>query len=250
MKKRIIAMIAIGCMALSLQGQSAPKDIDPAALSALDTMGSYLRSLNGFRVKATDTIDLVSEDGQKIQYAAKVDLQVRRPDGVRADIAFDEGERQLYYNGKEFTLFAPDLGYYATVPAKPTIAEVLANVESKYGIVFPLEDLFYWGKDPDVNKDIESAAWYGTSMIGDQLTDHYAFRQKGLDWQVWVTRGDIRLPLKYVITTTEIPEQPQYSVELEWNTDTPPDDAAFTFTPIEDNYSIVLISIDETQISE
>ena len=72
------------------------------------------------------------------------------------------------------------------------------------------------------------------------LCDHYAFRQQGVDWQLWIDRGTTRLPRKLVITTTEEPEQPQYVAVLTWTLAPPLDDALFTFVPPADAQKIVL----------
>ncbi len=250
MKKRLITLIAGGGLLLSSVGYAETPAVDPAALSALDEMGAHLRSLQNFAVQAADTVDLVGENGQKIQFAANIDLQVRRPDGLRADIETDTGSRHLYYDGKEFTVMFPDSGFYATVAAKPTLKEVLNNIESKYGITFPLVDLFYWGKDPEAAAAIQSAMLVGSSKVNGRATNHYALRQEGLDWQIWIAQGDSPLPLKYVITTTDVPEQPQYSVTLSWNTAFEPDAAAFTFKPAENHYRIEMIPVDAAQAAQ
>ena len=53
--------------------------------------------------------------------------------------------------------------------------------------------------------------------MGGADTDHYAFRQGDVDWQIWIERGERPLPRKLVITTREEVGQPQYSAELTWN---------------------------------
>ena len=59
----------------------------------------------------------------------------------------------------------------------------------------------------------------------------YAFREDGVDWQLWIQDGDAPLPLKFVITTTDEPSQPQHVAVLKWNTSPKFDDANFAFTP-------------------
>lgn len=250
MRKNLITLIASGGLALSTLVQAEAPAVDPAAMSALDSMGAYLRTLENFSVKAIDTLDEVQDDGQKLQFSASIELQVRRPNGLHAAIETDRGMRQMYYNGKEFTLFSPADGFYATVPAAATLKEVLEKVESKFGINFPLVDLFHWGKDPEAAKDIQSAMLVGPSRIDGQMSNHYAFRQEGLDWQIWIAQGEAPLPLRYVITTTSVPEHPQYTANLSWNTAAQPDPAAFTFTPAENHYSIVMVAIDEVQTAQ
>ncbi len=248
---KLIAVWALGGFALS--GPAVAKDeatpaIDPAAIQVLERMGAYLRTINTFGVRASDTIDEVLETGQKIQLSSDIQLQVKRPNFLRANIETDRAaSRQLFYNGKTFTLFSPSKKFYATVPAKPTIGEVLTNIEAKYGIAFPLADLYRWGNDPDDIAAIKAARFVGASKIDGQLTNHYAFRQEGIDWQIWIAQGDAPLPVKYVITTTDEPEQPQYTVNLKWDTGSNPDDAMFTFVPAEDDSAIAIVPLDEVK---
>jgi len=221
--------------------------IDAAAMQALDRMGAYLRTLETFSVRAEDRIDEVLDSGQKIQLSARIDLQVRRPDRLHADIETDRRSREIYFNGKAFTLVAPTLGYYTSVPAPATIGEMLSMIETKYDVSFPLVDLFHWGTDPDAAAAINSAIVLGTSKIGGNMTDHYAFRQEGVDWQIWIAQGEAPLPLRYVITTMDEPEQPQYSADLTWDTQAEPADSTFTFTPTDKHHPIAIVVLDEAQ---
>lgn len=58
-------------------------------MQALERMGTYMSSLKAFSLTADDTIDQVLESGQKIQLSSTIDLQVRKPNGLRADIDTD-----------------------------------------------------------------------------------------------------------------------------------------------------------------
>jgi hypothetical protein len=43
--------------------------------------------------------------------------------------------------------------------------------------------------------------------------EHYAFRQEGLDWQIWI-QGDYPLPRKFVIRTLTDDARPQHTSNL------------------------------------
>ena len=247
-KTKVLTAMALAGLLLagSLQAE-ARVAVDPAALKALDRMGAHLRTLQTFSVHGDNTLDEVLESGQKIQFSGTVDLDVRSPDGLHANIQTDRKSRQIYYDGKNFTVYAPKVGYYASVPAPPTIGKMLDKIESKYGIAFPLVDLFRWGVDANAASKIKEARLLGASRIGGQITDHYAFRQKGLDWQIWIARGDAPLPLKYVITTLDEPGQPQYGVNLSWNTAAKLDVTRFTFAPGKDDHRIEILALDAKQ---
>ena len=219
--------------------------IDPAAMQALERMGAYLRGLPAFSLKADDTLDEVLESGQKIQLTKTVEIQARRPDRLRADVETDRKARELYYDGRNFTLVAPESRYYATIPAPPTIRETLQHLQAQYGVEFPLADLFLWGEAGDDSGAIQEAMRVGTSRIAGQLTDHYAFRQADVDWQIWIAQGAAPLPLRYVITSKDVEGEPQFVANLSWDTTAKPDEAVFTFTPTKDDHPIAIVATDD-----
>jgi hypothetical protein len=202
--------------------------VDPAALAALSKMSAYLRTLQAFTARSETVREEVNDNGQKLQFLGSVSYQARRPDGFTIEIAEDRRVRQIFYDGKTVTLFSPRMGYYATFPAPPTIRQVLDVAAEKYGITIPLEDLFIWGTDADWHKDLTAGYLVGYAKIAGQDADQYAFRQKGLDWQIWIARGDKPLPLRVVLTGTGDPALPQFQSNLTW--DVAPQFAADTFT--------------------
>ena len=74
--------------------------------------------------------------------------------------------------------------------------------EKRYGIDLPLADLFYWGTEHDGTGAITAATHVGVSNVEGFVCDHYAFRQKDVDWELWIEQGGRPLPRKMVITTT------------------------------------------------
>ena len=61
-----ILAIAMAGMATQARAQTAPT-IDPDAIAALNKMGTYLRSLKAFQIRAAITTENVLDDGQKVQ---------------------------------------------------------------------------------------------------------------------------------------------------------------------------------------
>jgi hypothetical protein len=205
-------------------------------------MGAYLRSLKDFQVRAEITNEIVLTDGQKVQVAKTANLLARLPDRLMVDIDGDDGAKIYFYNGKEFSIFAKDLGYYASVPAAPTLKEVANNLEDKYGVEIPLADLFLWGDNDAAN--LKSAIDIGASGVDGITCEHYAYRQDGLDWQVWIEKGSHPLPLKLVLTTTTDEARPQHQSSLKWNLAPSYDESAFTFDPPEGAHKIVFATAD------
>jgi hypothetical protein len=237
-----LLMLATGLSGLlPAQEASTQKSelIEPSAMEALNNMGTYLRSLKDFQVKAAVTSEDVLSDGEKLTFAHTTDILARLPNKLRVDIEGDQKSRLFLYDGKTFTLFARRAGYYATVDAPSNIGELIDVVSEKYGIEIPLLDLFLWGGPRATTNEITEATDFGPGDVGGVTCEHYAYRQPGLDWQVWIQLGDHPLPKKLVLTTLTDDARPQHTSVLTWNLAPSYNDAAFVFDPPTDAHKIV-----------
>jgi hypothetical protein len=217
---------------------SAP-DIEPDAIAALEKMGAYLRSLDAFQVRVATTREDVLTDGEKVQFSSVTDLLAQRPNRFRAEVDGDRHSRIFFYDGKTFTLYARRAGYYATVPAPANVGELIDHLDEKYGIEVPLVDLFRWGGPKASTKEITVASDIGPGVVEGVTCEHYAFRQPGMDWQVWIQNGSFPLPRKLIITTMTDEARPQFTAVYTWNLAPSFNDAAFTFDPPSDARRIV-----------
>ena len=224
------------------RSRTATDNKEPAAIDTLKRMGTYLRSLKSFRVEANLTTQDVLDDGQRIDYSNIVDI-VAAHNRFRIHSRSDRQERMFFYDGKSFTLWAQRLNYYATVPAPPTTGELINRLESNYGMEVPLVDLFRWGLDNSDITDIKTALNIGPSEIQGVTCQHYAFRQEGLDWQIWIQNGEFPLPRKLTLTTLTDEARPQFSVVYDWNLAPSFNEAAFTFVPPADAHRIVIAEV-------
>jgi len=211
---------------------------EPEAMEVLNRMGVYLRGLKAFQVDAQVTSEYVLDDGQKIQLAHKTNLLARPPDRLMVETEGDTGSQAYIYDGKTFTLFARHKGYYATATAPPTLKELVKVLDEKYDIEIPLVDLFLWGQTSNESA-ITKATDVGAGQVGGVSCQHYAYRQEGLDWQVWIQKGDYPLPRKIVLTTTTDEARPQHSSILTWNLAPAYNEGAFTFEPPPGTHKIV-----------
>jgi hypothetical protein len=211
--------------------KQAPPEIDPDAMDALNKMGTYLRGLKAFQVDSESSNDDVLDDGQIITDTRSSTLLAVSPNLLRAELKGDDRDTFLFYDGKNFTVYGKLLNYYATVPAPPTTRELVDKVDSEYGIEIPLVDLFKWGTDESAIKKITSAIDVGPSSVQGITCEHYAFRQEGIDWQIWIQLGDFPLPRKFVIRTLTDEARPEHTSNLVWNLAPSYNEAAFTFDP-------------------
>jgi hypothetical protein len=237
-------ILALGLLAMSLAApsayaQTAPAGtatsaasaVDPAPIQALKDMGAFLQTLKRFQVSTELTGERVLADGQKLQHTATADLDVERPNKIRALMHSARSERELIYDGKTVTLYTPAQKYYSTVEFGDTIGKLIDRLEERYGVELPLSDLFLWGTPAAPLDKIESAMNAGQDFVGDDLCDHYAFRQAKADWQIWITTGSKPLPRKVVITNRTDEARPQSVSMIDWNLKPNFKDSVFKFTP-------------------
>ena len=112
----------------------------------------------------------------------------------------------------------------------------------KFGISLPLEDLFRWG-DGEMEtrlKGLQSAYQVGTATIDGIATDHFAFREAGIDWQLWIDQGDKPFPRKLVIVDRKDPARPTFIARLKWTMNPTFAASDFAFDPDADDKKIAL----------
>jgi hypothetical protein len=234
-----MSRLALSALALPLAlaasastAQSSASSLkEPAAMAALDRMGAALAKKMEVNVHADVTAEDVLTSGQKLQYGGTVDIVARRPNQMRLSFKMGSAERILYFDGTTLTMSAPSLGFYASTAAPGTIGNMLKMAEEKYGLEVPLADLFMWSADPKLAAKVTSAISAGTEQIGGFNCEHYAARQDGVDWQIWIREGENALPCKLVITMTSDPAMPQFSSVYTWSDDPPPGAEAYAFVP-------------------
>ena len=259
--------VLLGCMAALAaqpayaQAPSAPAaastadnedPVDPRAIEALRNMSAYLTSLQTFRVISEASLDVITLDDQKVQLDMVTTYLVRKPGGIRIDWVGDQKNRQFYYDGKQFTLVAPTLGYYASVDAPATNREFLAALYEKTGVELPLADLFRWA-DAEADEDIAkltSAFSVGTATLEGVATDHWAYRTDEFDFELWMEQGDRPIPRKLVLIDRTDPTLPAFTARLTWQLNPNLDPAAFTYVPTGSATAISFASAEGEEIAQ
>ena len=215
----------------STAAQPTTSPVAPGAIQALKDMGAHLQTLSRFQVTTEVTGERVLADGQKLQHSATATVDVVRPNKLRARMVSARSDRELIFNGKTVTLYTPAQKYYSTVELDDTLGGLVSRLQQKYGVEVPLSDLFLWGTPAAPLDKINSAMNAGQDFVGEDLCDHYAFRQGNIDWQIWITTGSKPLPRKIVITDRADEARPQSISLIDWNLKPTFKDSIFTFTP-------------------
>lgn len=224
--------------------------VDPAAVAAIKRMAAYLRSLKSMEIVSESSLDVVTGDGQKVQLDGITTYKARNP-GFVINYVSDLKARSFIYDGKNFTVYAPLLGLYATVPAPATNQEVLDTAYNKFGIALPLEDLMRWTEPNSIHPvNLKSAYKLGTATLDGVKTDHYVFRGDQLDWEIWIQQGDQPLPRKLVIVDRTDPALPSFTSRLAWKVNPQLTDADFAFSPGKNDHPIELATYEAVVVEK
>jgi hypothetical protein len=206
--------------------------IEPQADNVLRLMSDYMNSLQQFSFHIENTTDIVLLSGQKMQVGSAVEVSVRRPDRLKADVKGDIRSQQFYYDGKTITLFGRIVNYYATTDAPPTIEAAFDIVRERYGLVAPAGDLVYRNSYDVLTESVNSGQYIGLHNVNGVECHHLLFTQDEIDWQIWIENSNTPLPRKMIISEKWIAGGPQFTALLsDWNLSPQLKDSLFTFVP-------------------
>lgn len=206
--------------------------VDPKADEVLRKMGQTLAAAKAFSFRANDATDRTMESGQKVQFSKTVNVTVRRPDAVVADTVGDLEDRKFVFAGGKVSLLNRADNVYAQADVPDKIDAMFDALAERFGITAPLSDLAFTDPYAVLIDRVRQGTYLGLHSVNGVKAHHLAFRQEGIDWQIWIADGEQALPVKVVITYKEQPGFPQYVATLdEWNLSPKIDDATFTFTP-------------------
>jgi hypothetical protein len=206
--------------------------VEDEAIDSIKEMSNFLMSATTLGLTSQGSLDVVTNDGQRIQLDGVTTYKIRKP-GFVIDYESDIKSRRFIYDGKTFTVYSPTLGFYASTPAPKTNREVLDTIYNKFGIRLPLEDLFRWGDGSHADRiqALKSAYEVGSATIDGVPTDHFAFREAEVDWEVWIQKGNQPWPRKLVIVDRTDPSRPTFTARMNWQLNPAFTDADFTFVP-------------------
>ena len=237
---RKIALLALGAITVSVFSAMAwaqAPAVDPAAVHTLQKMTVYMAGLEKFSVHTQNTLEETFDTGQRIDIDMSANIVVRRPDKLHAERVGEVAEQQsFYYDGQTLTMHVRTRAdtVYATMPAPGTIEELIDFSRENLGIILPVSDLVYRNAQSILMDGVTSAMVVGEARIGEMTCSHLAFRRPDVDFQVWVSTGDLPLPCKYVVTDISTPAMVSIvTVMSDWNPAPAAPDSEFQYMPPE-----------------
>ena len=226
-----LAWASVSLPALAADAQPTPEVMEPRALDALQTMGSFLRAQKRLHINADSSTDQVLDTGQVVQFSSHTDVLAVPPDKLRISVSHGAYRKTLYYDGKHFVVYDEGQRHYARGDAPPTIDALLDDMARKYAVVLPLADMLRWDTSTAQAIGLTAALYIDEEVIDQQRCAHYAYRMPGADWQLWVRVGPQAIPCQLVIVRTDTPAMPRHTVRYQWLEEAALPPNAFAFFP-------------------
>lgn len=201
-----------------------------AAKSQLKAMSDYMATQKVMSMSLDTSLEIVTKDKQKILLASSGTLALSRPDKLRASRHGGFSDVEIVFDGKTLTLLGKDANVYAQADAPGTVDQLIDALREKFQRPLPGADLLMSNSYDQLMSDVIDVKDLGSGVIGGIECDHFAFRKKEVDFQIWIAQGASPYPCRYIITSKLITGEPQYSVQVSnWKSgnDVTPDDFSF-----------------------
>jgi hypothetical protein len=230
--RRSTKLLAASAAALALAiglGASARAD-EAEAKSMLKAMSDYLAAQTTLSFGYDTNFEVVTKDHQKLLLASSGAIDLARPDKFRAARHGGFANVEMLFDGRTLTLLAKDTNLYTQVDIPGTLDHLVDELRYEYGRPIPGADLLLSNVYDALMDDVVDVKDLGSGVIGGTECDHLAFRNKEVDWQIWIAQGEHPYPCRYVITSKDVDQGPQYSIQIsDWKTGTEvaADDFAF-----------------------
>jgi hypothetical protein len=209
-------LLAVGLLPLGARADEewGDKASDQKARAQLKKMSQFLAGVKEFSIIADEAFDTVDDEGFKLQSNRRRHVWVSRPDRLRSNNAGDTTDMLFIFRKGGFLLLDKEDNSYIAEKAPDTIDAMLDELATKYDQFPPLSDFVRTDPDKGLLADVREARYVGLTKIGDTKCHHLAFREKLLDYQLWVEDCDKPLPRKVVITYKRQAGEPQYEAVL------------------------------------
>jgi hypothetical protein len=219
-KMFVRCMSAVALSLIILFGTSAGVKADEAdAKRILKAMSDYMAAQKSISFGFDATLEVVTNDEQKLALASSGTVALKRPDKIRVMRYGGFADVEMSFDGKMLTLLGKNLNLYTQLEVPGTIDHLVDELKDKYNRPLPAADLLLSNSYDDLMHGVIDVKDLGSGVIGGVECDYLAFRTNDVDWQIWIAQGKRPYPYRYVITSKRISGGPQYTIQTrDWKT--------------------------------
>lgn len=211
----------------------------------LKAMSDYLAGQKSISLTFDSDVEVLTENFQKIQFTSSGQVQLGRPNMVRATRNGGYTDVELTFDGKTVTVLGKHINAYAQADVSGSVDGLIHRLRDEFSIAIPGADLLLGDVFGALTVDPVEGAHIGQGVIDGVECEHLAFRGEETDWQIWVEIGPRPIPRKYVITSKGTTGAPQYTIRIkDFKTDALADDA-FAFKSPSGAKKVELSALDD-----
>ena len=182
-------------------------------------MSDYLDAQQPYSFDYDSTLDIVTDDDQVIGIASSGSLVLQKPDKIYATRFRGFANVEMYFDGTALTVYGKNANKYAQIPLAGDTDRLIDELKNIYQVPMPAADLLLSNASVVLLENVSDIKDLGLGVVGGVECDSLAFRTEDVDWQIWIAKGDKPYPAKYVITSKNIANGPQYSIQTRnWRT--------------------------------
>ena len=205
---------------------------EAGAKAMVKAMTDYVAAQKAISFDYDVSLEVVTSDDQKLTLAASGNVELARPDKVRASRSGGFADIETVFDGKTLTILGKNMKIYTQVAIPGSIDHLADELREKYNRPLPAADLLTNDSYDELMEDVVDVKDLGSGVIGGTECDHLAFRKKDVDWQIWIAQGSRPYPCRYDIATKVVAGSPGYSIQIrDWKTGSEVASGGFSFTP-------------------
>lgn len=225
-------------------GTGSARAQDDDARQLLKAMSNYMAAQNSFSFSYQSSLEAVTKNLEKLQFVSSGTVTVHRPDKIRATRTGGFADVALLFDGNTLTVEGKNLDAYAQIPVQGTLDDLGQHLADA-GIAPPGEDLLSSNVFDALMDGVTEAKHIGSAYVDGVECEYLAFRAPNADWQIWIEAGDHPVPRRYVITTKDVVQAPQYTLEIrDWKSGDAVSADDFTFKAAEGSKKVDLSQLD------
>jgi hypothetical protein len=207
--------------------------IDPKAELVLRRMSHYLANLKSLSVDTKNVDEKFTADGEhKVQQVSDSRVVLERPGEMRVDRFGPAGHTTFRYDGKRFSVYNRDHNVYATASAPREFDTAIDEARERLQIDAPGGDLLGSDAYGSLTEGMSEGRYIGLEPVDGVMAHHIIGSKKDTEWQIWIKDGPEPLPLRYVVTSRDLPGNPEFTLELRnWQPNATVATGSFAFNP-------------------
>jgi hypothetical protein len=165
-------------------------------------MSAKLASTQAFSFTTTEIRDEVKSSGATNQVTLTRGTTVRRPDRLYST-AVGGRRSEIWYDGVGVTLVLHDEKIFGQIRAPETLDKTLDAMHERFGMSTPVADYVYSSPAKALLTSTTTGGWVAREALEGQQTDHLAFKDKGVNWDIWIPVNGDPLPQKATAEFTD-----------------------------------------------